>query len=268
MLTPTSRSVASAFTVRSGGVSRPPFDELNLGLHVGDDPAAVIENRHRALGSLGRPIGGGAGASGHFSELEAGLGLDDLIVGEQVHGTKVVRVGRGDAGRGARDHASSVPDADALITAAPGVCLAVLVADCVPLVFFDPVRRAIGTAHAGWRGTAGRIAERTVQAMVEAFGCKPADIIAAIGPSIGPEDYAVGAEVVEAIGHDHARTTTDGHLSIDLWTANRDQLVEAGLLARHIEVMGVSTASLTERYYSHRAERGVTGRSAGLIVLA
>ncbi len=243
-------TAAGAFTERAGGTSLPPLDSLNLGLHVGDDPEAVIENRRRAL-----------------ETLDGGIGLDDMVVGEQVHGSRVVRVGRRHAGLGARDYATAVPGADGLITATKGLCLCVLVADCVPILLFDPKRGAIGAVHAGWRGTAAGIARHAVRSMVKAFGCDPQDIVAAIGPSIGPADYAVGPEVIEAIGAEFASSTHTGRPSIDLRAANQQQLMAAGLDADNIEIDAASTVSDRDRYFSHRAEGGRTGRNAGLIVL-
>lgn len=239
-----------AFTERVGGFGSPPFDSLNMALHVGDDPATVLQNRRRALGALG-----------------GGFGLDDLVVGQQVHGSRVERVGREHAGRGAHEATTAIAGADALITATPGLVLCVLVADCVPLLLYDARRGAIGAVHSGWRGTAAGIARRTVQAMAEAFGSRPLDIIASIGPSIGPKDYAVGQEVIEAVGREYAGSTARGEPSVDLRAANRDQLIAAGVAPDRIEIAIESTASCTDRYFSYRAAGGPTGRTAGLIVL-
>lgn len=247
--------IAHGVSTRHGGASADPFTSLNVGLHVGDDPAIVVANRRRLAAALG-------------------LAQGDLVVAAQVHGGVVAVVGAADRGRGARDHASAVAGADALITDAPGVGLLVMVADCVPLLLADPVRRAVGVVHAGWRGLAADVVGNAVRAMARAFGSAPADLRAGIGPCIGAADYAVGDEVFTAMvarfGPSAAGwfAALDGERrSLDLAAAARDQLRRAGLAADRIEVAGVSTAT-DDRFYSHRASGGRTGRFAGLIALA
>ena len=247
--------LAHAVSTRAGGVSAGPFAALNLGLHVGDDPAAVLENRARLCATLG-------------------LSLEDIVVGAQVHGGEVAVVGRADRGRGARDHADAVPGVDALVNDAPGVGLLVLAADCVPLVLVDPVRGAVGVAHAGWRGVAVGVAGRAVGAMAAAFGCAPRDLRAGIGPAIGAADYVVGPDVVAALGRGWGAAAgawlgadAAGRRTLDLAGAVRDQLVGAGLDARHVATMPHSTAADTARFYSHRAEGGRTGRLGALVAL-
>lgn len=252
------RAVDGAFTGREGGISPPPYDALNLGLHVGDAPAAVMENRRRALAVL----------SGGQPERPGAVGLGDLVVGQQVHGASVAVVGPEHAGRGAFDHATAVEGVDGLVTVHRGLCLCVLVADCVPLLLHDPIRGAIGAVHAGWRGTAAGIARSAVETMSAAFGCRPSDLRAALGPSIGPEDYEVGPEVIDAVGARYRATTASGRPSVDLRAALREQLIEVGLCAEHVEMSAASTASRVDRWFSHRAAGGApTGRQAGLIAL-
>ena len=151
-------------TTRSGGVSAAPYDSLNLGLHVGDDPAAVLENRRRAAAALGAT-------------------LDDLVVGAQVHGCAAAVVTRAEAGSGATAAADALAGIDALVTAEQAVVLVTLVADCVPLVLFDPVARVLATVHAGWRGTVARVPEAALAAMA-GLGSRPADVVAALGPAV------------------------------------------------------------------------------------
>ncbi|MGH9091394.1 MAG: polyphenol oxidase family protein, partial [Acidimicrobiales bacterium] len=146
--------VDAVVTTRHGGVSTGPYGSLNLGLHVGDDPAAVVENRRRAAAAIGAALG-------------------DLVVAEQVHGSAATVVGREARGRGTLDAGDAVPATDALVTAAPGTVLVTLVADCVPVVLFDPAARVLATVHAGWRGTAGRVVAAAVDAMT-ALGARPA----------------------------------------------------------------------------------------------
>jgi len=246
--------VRAAFSTRSGGVSEGSLSTLNLGLHVGDDPNRVIENRHRFCGALG-------------------IDAETLVCGEQVHGNRVAVVGRSDLGRGALDRASAIPLTDALVTADPGVPLAAFFADCVPLLFYDPGQHVIGLAHAGWRGTENRIGLETVRMMQERFGVEPYRLLAAIGPSIGACCYPVGNEVrirfAAAFGADAGilRQTVGEAWMLDLWAANRLVLLEAGLQPENIELAGVCTACHSTQYFSYRAHNGQTGRQAALITL-
>ncbi len=169
----------AAVTARSGGVSSGPYATLNLSLSVGDDPANVLENRSR---------------------LAAGFGarLDDFVFAGQVHGAGVRVVGEADRGRGAFSLAGAVPDTDALVTRSPGVVLAILTADCVPIVLHDPVAGVLACVHAGWRGTVARVSAAAVAAM-QSLGSRPSDLIAGIGPAIAPARYQVGPDVYQAV---------------------------------------------------------------------
>jgi len=242
-------------STRLGGVSREPYASLNVGLGVGDDEEAVLTNRRRLLQAFG-------------------LDHERSVWGEQVHGDRVVAVAEADAGRGALDRASAVPAADALVTDVPGLPLCVTVADCVPLAVYDPLNRAVGLAHAGWKGTTAKIALRTVEAMRRAFGSEPAALRAAIGPSIGPQSYEVGSEVVDRVRDSFGAGAGEllaprpgGRALLDLWQANRLALLEAGLALANVEVAGVSTADRLDSFYSHRAE-GPTGRFCAVIAVA
>lgn len=219
-----------AFTGRAGGVGHA---DLNLSLLSGDDPDRVAGNRARTLAAVGRSA-------------------DAWCSGRQVHGTRVAHVGAADAGRGAADPASAVPDTDALWTDAPGVVLAVLTADCVPVFLADPARRRIAVVHAGWRGLVGGIIEASVQAIGPSR-----DLRAYIGPSIGPCCYEVGEDVaapaVAAFGDAVVR---DGHL--DLWRGARIALARAGCNA--VTPSLACTRCAPHRYFSHRA--GDVGRQA------
>jgi YfiH family protein len=145
-------------------------------------------------------------------------------------------------------------------------------ADCTPVLLHDPVRRVVGLAHGGWRGIAAGVARRAVQAMRDAYGCRPADIVAGIGPAIGPCCYEVGEDVAGAIGRAFPGAPgllsprPNGRWHLDLWSAARLQLVGAGV--RRVHVAGVCTACRTDEWYSHRAERGRTGRHAVVIGMA
>jgi YfiH family protein len=234
-------------STRTGGVSAAPYASLNLGLGVGDEPAAVIENRRRL-----------------FSACD--LSPESSVWCEQVHGDRVAAVAAADAGRGSVEGDSRVPQADGLVTDVAGLSLCVTLADCAPVVLYDPGRPALGLAHAGWRGTVARIASRAVEAMRSGFGSDPADLLAAIGPAIGPRDYEVGGEVVDrardAFGEraEHLiEPLAGGRARFDLWAANALDLEAAGVEPGRIEVAGISTARAVDRFYSHRAE-GRTGR--------
>jgi YfiH family protein len=165
---------------------------------------------------------------------------------------------------GQEDKGRVCPRTDALITATPGVPLMLRFADCVPILFYDPARKVVGLAHAGWRGTVAGIAQATVEAMGRTFGCRPQDMIAGIGPAIGPCCYTVGADVVQAVrqafpgGSERLTHRAGGHWQLDLWSANQVQLAECGV--GQIEVAGLCTACHTEEWFSHRATGGKTGR--------
>ncbi len=239
--------LAHGIFTRHGGVSAAPWASLNLGGNVGDSPAAVRRN--------------------HELMYEA-LGVDESRTCSvwQVHSADVILADNPVRGR------RWLALADAMVTDRPGTPLSMRFADCVPLLFHDPVRRVIGMAHAGWRGTVQGVGANTVRTMVEAYGCKPADIQAGIGPSIGPECYQVGEEVVTAV-EDYfgtvdgliRRDPRDGTAYLDLWAANRLDLQRAGV--EQIEVAGVCTAAHTDEFYSHRAEQGRTGRFGAVIAL-
>jgi len=222
---------------RIGGVSRPPYATLNLCHKDGEDPAAVAENFRRASRALGW-------------EPKA------FVRAWQVHGARVGVVGRADRG-------TVRLDTDALVTAVPGVPFVMCFGDCAPVLFYDPVRRAVGVAHAGWRGVVAGTVTATVAAMKEQLGCNPADLWAGIGPTIGPCCYAVGPEVVAAIetacppGTDVARRV-DGRVHLDLPAAVQAQLRAAGV--ERIEDAGLCTACHVDEFFSHRAEHGRTGR--------
>ena len=215
--------------------------ELNLGFTREDDPAAVDANRHRAAEAVG-----GTGAR--------------LATVRQVHGTSVLMVkGAGPAG-----------DADGLMTATPGLVLGIMVADCAPILVADVRRRIVGAFHAGWRGTAAGMAGVGVRRMIEQ-GARLKDMVAAVGPSIGPCCYEVGEEVrggfaVGAEGVFQART-------LDLWESNRRQLLAAGIAKDRVTAVGECTACTRlgdgrRKYFSHRAENGFTGRAMGMIGIA
>jgi YfiH family protein len=230
---------------RLGGHSRPPWDALNTGHTVGDDPAHVKANHQLICESLG-------------------ICRQDLVSPHQVHSTAVHVVGKDERGQ-------VCPETDALVTATPGVVLMLRFADCVPIVLYDPARRVVGLAHAGWRGTVGGIAGRTVHTMVSDLGCCPENILAGVGPSIGPCCYEIGQDVADAVSgvfpgpDDLLERKSNGRWHLDLWAANRRQLADAGV--QTIEIAGMCTACHTGEWFSHRAEDGKTGRLGVLVGL-
>jgi YfiH family protein len=230
---------------RLGGHSRPPWASLNTGHSVGDDLEAVEANHELIYGALG-------------------VRREDVVSPHQVHSTTVRVVTE-------RDRGQVCPKTDALVTATPGVVLMLRFADCVPILLYDPVQRVVGLAHAGWRGTVAGMAGAAVQTMVDELDCCPADILAGIGPSIGPCCYEVGENVAEAMFCAFSDVTgllepgADGHWQLDLWAVNQRQLADAGV--HSIEVAGTCTACHTDEWFSHRAEQGKTGRLGALIGL-
>ncbi len=231
---------------RHGGVSETSFASLNVGGTVGDNLDAVAENHRRMYAALN-------------------LKPEQTSTVWQVHGNDVV------VSHGSQPQRKWLSRADAMITDEPGVGLAMRFADCVPIMFYDPEHHALGIAHAGWRGTVTKIVQRTVQAMQNVYGTNPAELQAGIGPSIGPEHYQVGEEVVIAVQESFGTTEAiiaraeDGSAYLNLWTANEMSLREIGVQA--IERANICTATYTEDFYSHRAENGKTGRFGAVMVL-
>ncbi len=230
---------------RAGGVSKPPYDELNVGLHVGDDADAVIENRRRVVTAIGAD-------------------LDSLVMPLQVHRGHVAVVTEADRGSGARSLDGAIADTDAVVTDEPGLVLAVMLADCVPVIVFDPVTLAVGVAHAGWGGTVNHVTRNTVDALVRRYGSTPADMLAGVGPSIGPASYEVGDDVAQRAraafpAVDVVRPKGDGKHLFDLWESNVADLVAAGVPRENVEVAGIDTFDSANGLFSHRRQRP-TGR--------
>jgi polyphenol oxidase len=195
-----------------------------------------------------------------------------LVRVKQVHGRAVRILKRGEVPPDAYTYR---PDGDAIVSNEPGLALAVMVADCVPILLCDPVGGAAAAIHAGWRGTSARIASTAVETMQRAFRTNPADLVAAIGPSVGPQDYRVGEALIQSFveaGHD--RTSVDAWfqrrgdaLYLDLWKANADQLIDAGVDAGNVFCCGLSTVSHPAIFDSYRVDGEHAGRMSGLIVV-
>lgn len=238
--------VEHGFSTREGGVSQGIFSSLNLSFTRGDDEECVKENYRRVATSLHRSLG-------------------DFICSDQTHTTNVLRVGRADAGNGVI-RPRPYTDVDGLITNEPGVVLSTFYADCVPLFFVDPVHKAIGLSHSGWRGTVGRMGRCTMEAMEEEFGSRPRDIIAAIGPSICQSCYEISEDVAlefmkEFHGHEEEILIDKGNgkYQLDLWKTNEIVLMEAGILREHLATTNICTCCNSERLFSHRASQGKRG---------
>lgn len=201
----------------------------------------------------------------------AGIDPTRLVTLGQVHGSGVIRVGRADAGRGATPDSEQIGFGDALITDEPGVALMTLHADCLPILLWDPIRSAIGAVHAGWRGTVAGIAAATVRDMQSAFGCRPADMHAFLGPANGPCCYEVGQDVVDAWhdagGERLAIDVRGGKTYFDVPGANLSQLMLAGLEASHIYLPDICTQCSSDDWFSHRAQGAFTGRFGAIIML-
>jgi len=245
----------NAVTTRGGGESPPPYDTLNLGLHVGDQPENVLENRSRAAQILG-------------------FEPEDLTFPAQVHGAGVARVGKADRGRGAVSGDDAFEGADALITNQPGLPLGILVADCLVVSMYDASKHAIGIAHAGWKGTLARVAQRTLEAMTEAFGSYPKDILVGLSPAIRACHYLVGNEVADEYSSEFGEHAAEfllrdesGAWRLDLQKANAFQLAARGVPADSIETSDLCTACHPELFYSYRRDGGRTGRFGGFIML-
>ncbi len=216
---------------------------LNVGRLVGDAPGAVEENHRLIYETLAVPE-------------------SQVVTARQVHGNRVAVVDTRDCG-------GVVPDTDALITAQAGITLMLRFADCVPIFLYDQATPAVGLGHAGWRGTAAGTASHMVGSMTASFGTDPPNVIAALGPAVGPCCYEVGAEVVQAISPILCERPkailprANGLFAVDLWEANRQQLVQSGVT--QVEIGRLCTACHVHEFFSHRADKGNTGRFAALV---
>ncbi|MHB1167312.1 MAG: peptidoglycan editing factor PgeF [Carboxydocellales bacterium] len=247
--------VKHGFSTRLGGISMPPYSSLNLAAHVGDSIDHVRENRRR------------------FSAV-LGVNTKHWVTAKQVHGDLVYRVTASDRGLGSEDYDSALEDTDALITNESGVPLATGYADCVPVFLFDPITPAIGLAHAGWKGTVAKIAQKTLAAMTREYGTHPENCLIGIAPSIGPCCYEVDEKVMSQVreAFPYWREITvqgaePGKWRLNLWEANRRQLLDVGVQTAHITMAGICTNCSPETFFSFRAEQGMTGRMSAVIML-
>lgn len=236
---------------RKGGVSPQPFASLNLSIKTGDEASRVWANRQRferIMGVHGRRV--------LFGRLQHGDQVAVFKVGDVIPPLS-------------QSDSQGWPtfEADAAVTNVPGLAIVMTFADCVPILLWDPDHQVCAMAHAGWRGTALRIASTTVRSMVDVFGTRPGNVRAAIGPSIGPCCYSVGDEVraafTEGFGRESRRFFLNSNL--DLWAANRHDLGSTGITDGHIETSAACTSCQNDAFFSHRAEAGRTGRFGAFI---
>ena len=249
------REICHFVSTRPGGFSSPPYDSLNLGFHVGDNPEIVLKNRERLALSLGIP-------------------LSNFTTAMQVHGCNAAIITKDLRGRGALDYTTAINATDAMVTNVPGICLTVLQADCVPVLFFDLKKKIIGIAHAGWRGTLLLVVQNTVRILKENFGCLPCNILVGIGPSIGPCCYKVGPEII--VQAEHTFCNKEGYICsevldkkgyFNLWEANKIQLIQMGIPEGNIEIAGLCTHCNHTLFFSYRHQTKETGRFGAGIML-
>ncbi len=248
--------VRQLFSTRAGGVSEGIFSSMNLSFTRGDKEEHVLENYRRIAGVLG-------------------CELTDFVCTDQTHTTNVRVTGKADVGKGVVRE-KDYTDVDGLITNEPGIVLTTFYADCVPLYFVDPVKRAIGLSHSGWRGTVNRMGEKTIQKMRETYASKPEDIVTAIGPSICMSCYEVGEEVAAEFRkafpkreeqQEILKEKENGKYLLDLWKANYFVMKEAGIKEANISVTDICTCCNGEYLFSHRYSQGKRGNMGAFLGL-
>ena len=239
-------NIVHGFTGKAGGVSTGKISGLNLGFRVEDNPDAVLENYRLVAEDLGFP-------------------MENAVLSRQTHTDHIRLVTKSDRGKGLVKE-SDIFDTDGLMTREKGIPLVVFTADCVPILLYDPKTPAVAAVHAGWRGTVQDIGGKAVQMMQEQFGSDPKDILAVIGPSIGPCHFAFGKEAPDYFPMEFCKPQGDGYL-VDLWAMNKSLLLARDVLEEHIEVAEVCTVCHGERFYSYRTHKEHTGRQAAMIMM-
>ena len=239
--------ITHGFTSKLGGVSHGKISGLNLGFRVGDDKKSVLENYKLVSKDLS-------------------LDLNRAVLSKQTHTDNIRIVTESDMGKGImRD--SDIEDTDGLITNIQNIPLVIFAADCTPILLYDKANSVIAAVHSGWRGSVKGIAPKCIKLMKEVFGSNPKDIVAAIGPCIGPCCFEFGPEAIHIFPSDYRKQNPDGKYMIDLWAYNRDKMIEAGLSAENIDISRICTACNADRFYSYRTHKDKTGRLAGIIML-
>lgn len=247
--------VKHGFSTRIGGVSEGYLGSMNLSFSRGDKEMAVRENFRRMANVLG-------------------VEQDSFVFSAQTHTTNVRKVTLEDKGKGITKPLD-YQDVDGLITNVPGICLTTFYADCVPLYFIDPIQKAIGLSHSGWRGTVGKMGQITLEKMKEEYGTEAKNVIAAIGPSICQNCYEVSGDVILEFQNQFQKEHWDslfykkknGKYQLDLWKANETILLEAGVRKENIAVTNLCTCCNSEILFSHRASNGKRGNLAAFLAL-
>ena len=247
--------VNHGFSTRIGGVSEGVFSSMNLSFSRGDVEACVREN---------------------FKRMAEAIGVEpnSLVFAAQTHTTNVRKVTAEDKGKGIV-YPLDYPDVDGLITNELGICLTTFYADCVPLFFIDPVHKAIGLSHSGWRGTVGKMGQETLRRMKEEYGTDAKDVIAAVGPSICQDCYEVSEDVIEKFKEAFDEIywgelfyqKENNKYQLNLWKANEIILLEAGVPKENIAVTNVCTNCNSDVLFSHRATKGERGSLAAFMAL-
>ncbi len=245
------------FSTRKGGVSKEHLTSLNLSFSVEDAKENVLENFRRIGERFGKTP-------------------EDFVLSKQSHETKVLKVGTKDRGKGItkdRDYEGI----DALITDEEGIILSCFSADCVPILFYDPIHKAVGACHSGWRGTKGKILQNVVEEMRKHFSSNPAEILIAIGPSICKEQYVVSEDLALSfledypdLGEDTAspiQRISKDKFQLDLWDLNRRIALDCGIKEEHISISGYCTMENPELFFSHRYSQGRRGLQGAFICL-
>lgn len=245
--------IAHFCTSREGGVSMGNYASFNLSPFSGDNSEKIAENQQILCDQLG-------------------IETHQIIIPFQTHGTEIREINTEFFQLTTKEKSQYLNGIDAIFTKSPRVCIGITTADCVPILFFDPVKQVIAAAHAGWRGTCARIAEKTVSTLIEKYNCNPADILVTIGPSISAEVYEIGKEVVEKF--ENARFNTSAIVEkrgetyyLDLWKANQQSLENAGVQPEHIEIAGICTFTEHEQFFSARRLGIKSGRMLSGIML-
>ncbi len=236
-----------SFTTKAGGVSHGKISGFNLGFRVNDNKESVCEN-YRLLAN------------------DLGLSLERTVLSKQTHTTNIRIVTEEDCGKGIVRE-SDINDTDGLVTNIPDIALVVFAADCVPILLCDPTKRVVAAIHAGWRGSIGKISSKCVEIMKSDFGSDPENILAAIGPSIGPCCFEFGSAAPEYFGEKYCSQSADGKYTVDLWSYNRDLLKESGLSNENIDVSQICTMCKSDLFYSYRSHKDATGRQGAVIML-
>lgn len=245
----------NAFSTKIGGISTGQYESMNLSFTVGDDVSNVVENFH-------------------IFAKNAKISTDSMVYSHQTHTTNVMKVTKDMGGMGI-DRERTYSDIDGIVTNETGLCLVTSYADCVPLYIVDPIKKAIGLSHAGWRGTVNNIAKNTVELMINEYGCNPVDLKVFIGPSICAECYEVSEDVAVEFAKAYGTNVFEkilipkdnGKFKLNLHEANRINFIKEGVATDNIEITDICTCCNSEILFSHRATKGKRGGLCAFLML-